>query len=98
LLFSEVENSPCVIGESLSCGIPVISSNVGGIPELVDDSNSMLIQPGDEQALLSSMEAMMKNKHLYNKDVIAQQAAAKFSYPVIGRRMDLFYQAILSGN
>jgi glycosyltransferase involved in cell wall biosynthesis len=35
VLNSNIENSPCVIGEALCCGVPVIATNVGGIPELI---------------------------------------------------------------
>ena len=44
VLFSNYENSPVVIAESLVCGKPVISTNVGGISELINKSNGILIE------------------------------------------------------
>lgn len=47
------ENSPTIIGESFSVGVPVIASRIGGIPELIiDHKNGLLFTPGDQQALL----------------------------------------------
>jgi glycosyltransferase involved in cell wall biosynthesis len=57
LLFSHIENSPCVIGEALCCGLPVIASRVGGIPELIDEQNGILVPAADETALLNAMKS-----------------------------------------
>ncbi len=46
------EASPAVIGEAFSCGIPVASSRVGGIDDLVVPNESgWLFLPGDDEAL-----------------------------------------------
>jgi glycosyltransferase involved in cell wall biosynthesis len=62
ILFSNIENSPCVIGEALCCGIPVIATRVGGIPELVDETNSMLVEPGNIAMLVAAMSHMKNNR------------------------------------
>ncbi len=50
------ENSPTVIYESYLVGVPVIASNVGGIPELViEGETGLLVQPGDEKDLARGM-------------------------------------------
>ncbi|RZL26911.1 MAG: glycosyltransferase, partial [Pedobacter sp.] len=50
VLFSNYENQPVVITESLSLGVPVIATTVGGIPEMIDDSNGILVKPKDVEA------------------------------------------------
>jgi len=44
-LSSETESAPLTILEGMSCGIPVIATNVGGIPELVEDGVSGYLVP-----------------------------------------------------
>ena len=95
VLFSKVENSPCVIGEALCCGIPVISSNVGGIPELADESNSLLVSPSDEQGLAKAMRIMIEKKDRYHKGQIAEAAAKRFSYAAIGKRISDQYESLI---
>src|SRR5690606_10591701 len=43
ILPTKSENLPCVILESLSCGTPVISMDLNGIPEMVNESNGILV-------------------------------------------------------
>ncbi len=70
LLTSYREGQPGIIIEAMSVGVPCISTNVGGIPELVENGhNGILIEPGDLNALEDAMllisqdsyEAMRKN-------------------------------------
>jgi glycosyltransferase involved in cell wall biosynthesis len=92
ILFSHIENSPCVIGEALCCGLPVIATRTGGIPELVDDSNSILITPRDEALLTIAMRHMIHDYARYSPKEIAEAARNKFSYSQIGRQLDTIYQ------
>ncbi|MGC4036024.1 MAG: glycosyltransferase [Chitinophagaceae bacterium] len=92
LLFSWYENSPCVIGEALCCGLPVLSSEVGGISELINESNGLLVRAGDEHELATAMEQMIDTYSKFDKPVIAEQAKQKFSYPVIGKKFYELYR------
>jgi len=96
LMFSRFENSPCSIIEALSCGLPVIATGVGGIPELIDEDNGILVKPMDPEGLINAMEDLVKNYALYNRKKIAEQAEARFSYPVIGKKLDEIYSTVIA--
>lgn len=51
LLPSYNEGLPISILEAMSYGLPIISTKVGGIPEIVDSKNGVLIEPGNKQEL-----------------------------------------------
>jgi len=53
------EGYPNVVIEALSCGRPVIATNVGGILELVNEKSGILIAPRDSRALASAIEEAM---------------------------------------
>lgn len=56
VLPSYFEGVPISILEAMSFGKPIISTNVGGIPEIVENnSNGLLISPGDKKALLDAL-------------------------------------------
>jgi len=95
-LFSRYENLPCVILEAHCSGLPVIATAVGGIPEIIDDTNGILVTPGDENALLQAILSLTDNLKVFNKQIIADTAQQRFSYPVIGRQLAEIYQDISS--
>lgn len=94
--FSNYENLPCVINEALCCGVPVISSDVGGIAELVNSSNGVLIAPGDVNALTNELEEFLHRKMKYNKTEIAATAANQFNGNTIGKQLQDWYRELLA--
>jgi glycosyltransferase involved in cell wall biosynthesis len=97
LLFSRYENLPVVILEAFACGMPVISSDVGGISEHLNNERGILVKPLDEQALTGAMNKMIESKDDYNSKSIRQYAAAHFSMEVIGKQFDKIYSEAISG-
>ncbi len=57
---SHSEGCPNVILEALSCGRPVVATNAGGIPELVNQTNAILVPPRDPAALSRAMGAALE--------------------------------------
>lgn len=57
------DNSPLVIYESFTTATPVIGSNIGGIPELIDDGvNGYLFEAGDVNDLKDKLLKIIDNK------------------------------------
>ncbi len=55
LLCSDSEAMPMVILESLCHGVPIVSTNVGGISEVVSNSCGYLVPPGNASALSGAL-------------------------------------------
>lgn len=87
VLFSRFENLPCVVLEALCCGLPVISSNVGGIAEVVNESNGILVKSEDTNQLVLAMIAMIDRQDRYDEVAIAKQASAQFNYTTVGKEI-----------
>lgn len=85
VLFSSRENQPCVILEALCCGLPVVAAATGGIPEVINESNGILIGVGDEDGLLKGMQYVMKNYGQFEAERISKNATNRYSYDVVGK-------------
>lgn len=91
VLFSRYENLPCVIAEAHAAGIPVVSTNVGGIAEMVDPDNGRLIDSEDEEALYAQLKAFMDGKCQFDNGLIQQRAIKRYSYDEIGKCFSELY-------
>jgi glycosyltransferase involved in cell wall biosynthesis len=96
VLFSRDENLPVVIPESFACGVPFISTNVGGISEHLDETRGMLIPSEDEESLLTGIELMLDHPERYNKELIRRYAIDNFSRQVIGAQLKNVYERIMA--
>jgi teichuronic acid biosynthesis glycosyltransferase TuaC len=54
------EGHPNVLVEALACGRPVVSTPVGGVPEVVDESCAVLIPPRDAKALAGALASVLE--------------------------------------
>ncbi len=51
--------------EALACGIPVVASNVGGIPSIIKhDVSGLLVEPGNSMALAGAIMRLMEDRNL----------------------------------
>jgi len=56
VLASEHEGRPLAVMEALGLGVPVVATNVGGVPDLVEDGTcGLLVPPGDPDALAGAI-------------------------------------------
>ena len=95
MLFSNYENLPVVIIESLACGLPVISTSVGGVPDHITEDFGILIPPKDENALCSAMENMMDNWMKHDSEKMRRYAVENFSYEAVGEKFNEIYRKII---
>ncbi len=91
VLFSHYETMAVVIAESLACGRPVVVTRTGGIPELINSSNGVLVNPRDEEDLYRKIQFMMQNFGQYNVHDIRSSALRKFSSTSIALAFQRFY-------
>jgi glycosyltransferase involved in cell wall biosynthesis len=45
------EGQPLALQEALKAGVPIVASDVGGIPDLTGDDAAVLVEPGDAERL-----------------------------------------------
>jgi len=62
---SSGEGLPLVLLEAMACGLPVITTSVGGTPEIVEDmKNGVLVPPRNPKALAETISMFLSNKGL----------------------------------
>jgi len=95
VLFSDYENFPCVLLESLSSGTPAIATKVGGIPEIINQNNGILIG-NSENDLYDAMESVLQNKiHFNSPTALHQFVDNNFSMEKIAEKFSGVYREIL---
>ena len=63
-----MDNLPTVIMEAMATGLPVVSTNIGGIPEMViENETGFLVQPGDAAAMADAIETVINDCSLAAK-------------------------------
>jgi len=71
------EGHPNVLVEALACGRPVVATQVGGIPEVVDASCGVLVAPRDAQALSAALAQVLDRG--WNPEALARRFSRDWS-------------------
>lgn len=65
VLTSDSEGMPLCLTEAAACGVPVVATAVGGVPELVQDGVTGLLTPrGDAEGLAKALERLLSDSKL----------------------------------
>jgi glycosyltransferase involved in cell wall biosynthesis len=93
---SRVETFGAAVAEALVSGLPVVSTDVGGIPELVDDRSGRLVPPNDPVALADAVDETLDELDTFDRGAIAGAARDRFSPEAIGERLSRIYASVLA--
>lgn len=94
VLPSEWENLPCVLIEAMASGLPVVTTKVGGIPEIINEQVGVLVPSGDVEALVEAIVYMLDHYQDYSLEKIVFYAHKRFSYKIIGKQFNDIYRRL----
>jgi glycosyltransferase involved in cell wall biosynthesis len=84
---TNVDNTPVSVIEAMALGMPVVSTNAGGIPFLLEDGKDvLLVEKGNAVAMYNAVKSLIENPALSLK--IAENARAKaesFDWEVVSK-------------
>ena len=83
ILSSKREGFPMSILEAMASGLPVIATNVGGIPEVIkDEQNGILVSPQDQNALANAICRVLDDSTLASKLARRARTTVELSYSI----------------
>jgi len=96
VLPSYYEGQPMSVLEAMANGLCVVTTNVGGIPDLIDENCGILLPPGDIDQLASALGDVVADRELRTRLGAAGLARAReeFDVDVIWRRYDELYRQV----
>jgi glycosyltransferase involved in cell wall biosynthesis len=99
LMLSHADNGPLVVLEAMACGIPVVSWDTGGIPELVDEHCGLIVPQGDLQQLLGGLVACDRAGRWLSMGVAARSRVLRlFTRERMAADYAKVYNHLLKGN
>ena len=96
ILPSYNEGLPISILEAMSYSLPVISTNVGGIPEIVEQhKNGILVEPGNSEQLTEAIDFAINNSKKFLSYGAKNLERVKHHFPVnVKEELTLLYQSL----
>ena len=92
VLFSFVENLPCVLLEAQACGMPILATRAGGVPEIVvDDRFGWLVAPGDEAGLRAAILRMLEAYSSFDGNLIRAHALKHYTISGFAQQIQEWY-------
>jgi N-acetyl-alpha-D-glucosaminyl L-malate synthase BshA len=97
LLPSTTESFGLAALEALACGVPVVATKVGGLPEVVDEQCGALVPVGDVDAIAAKSLELLTDSARWKKARTAAVAKAKlFAAETIVPQYESLYQRVVA--
>jgi glycosyltransferase involved in cell wall biosynthesis len=90
---------PNVIVEAMAAGLPVVTTRISGIPELVEDGvNGLLVEPDDPEGLADALLRVHGDGRLRERLAVAGEATVRerFDGELLARRMAALFRGALA--
>jgi glycosyltransferase involved in cell wall biosynthesis len=88
---SFAEGVPVVLMEAMACGLPVVTTRITGVPELVDDGRSgMLVRPGRSDELAGALQRMLDDPEMRRRLGETGRRKVEAEYDIAGSVDDLY--------
>jgi len=85
----DMDGIPLVLIEAMALGVPVVSTDISGIPELVrPGENGLLVRPGDAAALAGALEGLMADPDRATRLAAAGRITVETEFE-LGRNVDI---------
>ncbi|WP_336027218.1 glycosyltransferase [Geodermatophilus sp. FMUSA9-8] len=97
VLPSAYEEMGSVLTEAMAAGLPVVASDVGGIPEVVRHGQTgLLVTPGDPDALAAALDRVVAEPALRTRLAAGARArSAEYGWPALAARVAAVYDRTL---
>ena len=95
---AKIDTFPTTVLEALACGVPVVATAVGGIPEqVVDGETGFLVPAGDAAALAKHLSRLAQSPALLRTmgAAASRHAAAHFSLQRMSARYEQLYREVI---
>lgn len=90
------EGIPNALKEAMACGLPVVATASGGVPELVDESCGILVRPRDAVALAGALQRLYEQPELRRRMGMAGREKIVRDFNLIlstAKRAELFFRS-----
>ncbi len=91
------EGFPVVLLEAMACGLPIVATNVGGIPEIVrDGENGFLVEPESSKEIAEKVLKLLENDELRRR--ISQnnfEQAKNYSWEAVVDKLEKVYMKVI---
>ena len=93
VLPSHYETGGIVLLEAMACGLPVVATRVGALPEIVNERNGLLVPTDDTEALAEAMERCCGTYTQYDPMGLRNQVVNRYSKEKVGELIHRLYSS-----
>ncbi len=92
IIASRAENLPNVALEAIRDGCPILATEVGGIPEIVDDDVGILVKPGDVNSMAEGIVRMCRSQRRHYRESLSRRWTETYASEVVLKLIMSAYQ------
>lgn len=85
-----------VLTRAFACALPAVASDIPGYREVLDASASVAVAPGDVDALVDAVEAIVADESARERmgSAAREIAVERYSWPTIAARLERIYESL----